>query len=328
MPHKYLYSLCISTHCWHCVQRTQQHRRYSSSSRAFASSEECPSISLPLRHDTWFGAVLCSSPTWAVRIGGSAPISSGTPLHWSPLAVSPAAWRYPRTPPSLSPTVHVLRCLAMLFFENSLPHFSHLLFPSVSALSPVHALLWLIRAFSDHRTKPNTPLNSYLSVPCILFWWILSPLFDLHLMPHPSILMFLSTSSPSLIFPLLLSYSSRCFILVETSSFHLPLSAARLPISVLSSPAYFISFLQYLTVFLFLPLVFSPSSNSSSQHSAATLVILLSSILMMCPILSHTLFSTFLLTVLIFTSFRMSCMLTPFLCISLSGARSYCSICI
>ena len=130
--------------------------------------------------------------------------------------------------------------------------------------------------------------------------------------------MFLPTSSPSLIFPLLLSYSSRCSILVETSSYHLPLSAARLPISVQSSPASFISFLQYLTVFLFLPLVFSPSSNSSSQPSAATLVVLPSSILMMCPILSHTLFSTFHLTVLIFTSFRMSCMLIPFLCISLS----------
>ena len=75
----------------------------------------------------------------------------------------------PRTPPSLSPTVHVLRCLAMLFFENSFLHFSHLLFPSVSALSLVHALLWLTRAFSDHRTKPHTHLNSFFSVPCILF---------------------------------------------------------------------------------------------------------------------------------------------------------------
>ena len=89
---------------------------------------------------------------------------------------------------SLSPAVHVLRCLAMLFFENSFLHFSHLLFPSVSDLSPVHALLWLTRAFSDHRTKPHTHLNSFLSVPCILFWWILSPPFDLHLLSHPSIL--------------------------------------------------------------------------------------------------------------------------------------------
>ena len=147
---------------------------------------------------------------------------------------------------------------------------------------------------------------------------------------HPSILhirlsscsclrMFLFTSSPSLIFPLLLSNSARCSILVETSSFHLPLSATRLPISVQSSPASFISFLQYLTVFLFLPLVFSHSSNSSSQPSGDTLVVLHSPIIMMCPILPHTLFTTFHLTVLIFTSFRMSCMLTPFLFISLSG---------
>ena len=35
----------------------------SSSSRAFASSEECPSISLPLPHDMWSCAAPCSLPT-------------------------------------------------------------------------------------------------------------------------------------------------------------------------------------------------------------------------------------------------------------------------